>query len=72
MRALKVEVGELSNDNILLRRENANLKREIMSLQKSSHIIIERPVSPIQEERPSRHYRKSTVGRRNYDSSISV
>lgn len=72
MRALKVEVGQLSNDNILLRRENANLKREIMSLQKSSHIIIERPVSPIQEERPSRHYRKSMVGRRNYDSSIGV
>jgi hypothetical protein len=72
MRSLKLEVGELSNDNIFLRRENANLKREIMELQKSSHIIIDQPVSPIIEERPGRHYRKSTLGRRKYDSSISV
>ncbi len=72
MRALKVEVGQLSNDNILLRRENANLKREIMSVQKTSHIIIQQPMIPIQEERPSRHYRKPMTGRRNYESSLSV
>lgn len=33
MKGLKIEIGELSNDNILLRRQNAALKREIMNLQ---------------------------------------
>lgn len=43
-----------------------------MGLQKATHIIVERPVSPVNEERSGRHFRKSTLGRKNYESSINL
>lgn len=45
-----------------------------MNLQKTNTIIIEKPsqsFSLINEERPGKHFRKSTISNRNYESNIS-
>lgn len=46
-----------------------------MNLQKTSHIIIEqqpRSFSPINQDRSGRHFRKSMIGKKNYESAINI